>query len=202
MMLQTFSDHLLVKCALHLQDENGSSNQACRQTCDNNNNNQYFRYIWPDVAKQQYYISTGNMLQLRTADLNSDNMCLTNYEFVNRLYNGIVGELKYCSTAYYKSFIQKPCYNLCWSHNLDVLKKASKDALSIRRNNGCPVVDSVKDALVTPKRNYKKALKSAKCEYRRVKAESLRDSCLHGNSNKFWNIVNTRCKAVIYVKRC
>ena len=40
-----FRDHLLVKCALHLQDVNGSSNQARRQTCDNNNNSQYLRYI-------------------------------------------------------------------------------------------------------------------------------------------------------------
>ena len=103
-----FSDHLLVKWALHLQDVNRSSNQR-RQTCDNNSNSQYFRYIWSDVAKQQYYISTVHMLQLLTADLNCDNTYLSKYEFVNSLYNGIVGVLKNCSAAYYKSFIQKPC---------------------------------------------------------------------------------------------
>ena len=71
-----FSNHLFVKCDLHLQDVNDSSNKACMKTYDNNNNYQYFRYIWLDVAKQQYYISTGNMLQLLTADLNSDKMCV------------------------------------------------------------------------------------------------------------------------------
>ena len=89
-----FNDHLLIKCALHLQDMNGSFNQARRQTCDSNNNSQYFRYMWSDTAKQQHYISTSNMLQLLTADFNSGNMCLSNYEFVNRHYNGIVGGLK------------------------------------------------------------------------------------------------------------
>ena len=57
------------------------------------------------------------------------------------------------------------------------------------------MVSPLKDALVTAKRNYKKALKSAKYDYRRLKAECLRDSCLHGNSKKFWNIVNSECKA-------
>ena len=32
-----FNDHLLVKCALRMQDVNGSSNQARKQTFDNNN---------------------------------------------------------------------------------------------------------------------------------------------------------------------
>ena len=50
-----------------------------------------------------------------------------------------------------------------------------------------------------PKKNYKKALNTAKNEYRRVKAERLRYSYLHGNLKKFWNIVNTGCKAKSFV---
>ena len=59
---------------------------------------------------------------------------------------------------------------------------------------GSPVNGSLKEKLVLARREYKKADKSAKRDFKAVRADRLRHSLNDKNSKKFWRLVNNDCK--------
>ena len=59
---------------------------------------------------------------------------------------------------------------------------------------GCPVKGPEKEFLVKARRDYKKATKAAKTEYKRIRVEKLHQASLHSDIKKFWKLVKTDCK--------
>ena len=59
---------------------------------------------------------------------------------------------------------------------------------------GCLVNSSLREKLVLARREYKKAVKSAKHDYKAVNADKLQHSLIDKNSRKFWHLVNNACK--------
>ena len=77
-----------------------------------------------------------------------------------------------------------------WSHTLEQMKTASRNALNNWRISGCPVNGHLKEELVKVRREYKKAIKAAKINCKTIKANRLRQSLQNRNSKKFWGVVN------------
>ena len=77
-------------------------------------------------------------------------------EYVNVLHYGIVNVLKECSITYYKRFVKKVNNFLQWSHTLEQMKTASRNALNNWCISGCPVNGHLKEELVIVMREYKK----------------------------------------------
>ena len=115
-----FSDHLLVKCILHINSSNNSKNK--QGGFNRNKVNSHMAYVWSDEAKQQYYGSTGITLQYLISELSEQKEHFSRIEFVNKLYNGIVCILKDCSALHYKRFTVKRKTNFQWTHALNDLK--------------------------------------------------------------------------------
>jgi hypothetical protein len=86
-----------------------------------------------------------------------------------------------------------------WSEKLSDLKQASKDAMFLWRNNGCPIDGPFKEALTITRREYKKAIKSAKFNKKKEKADKLQQSLLNCDAKKFWNLIKKDCEPKISV---
>ena len=125
-------------------------------------------YVWSDETKQQYYYSTGTVLQYLINELSEQSENLPHIEFFNKLYNGIVYVLKDCNAIHYKRFTVEHKTNFQWTHALNDLKKLSKDAVHGWCSVGCPVNGPEKESLAEARRDYKKAIKAAKNEYKRI----------------------------------
>ncbi len=185
-----FSDHLPVICALHY-------NVACDvghvDGVHSQQDNHYCVYVWSDLAKQQYYYSTGVALQALIASLPWHESRLSGHEYVEVLYTHLVDVLIKCSAVHCKTFVSKSHNTVPWSHRLEYLKCASRDALNSWRAGGCPLNGSLKEKLALARRDYKKAVKTAKRDYKAVRADRLRHSLSDQNSRKFWRLVNNDC---------
>ena len=83
------------------------------------------------------------------------------------------------------------------------LKRISKETLSNWRYKGCPVVGSEKEALVAARREYIKiAIKDAKQNKKKQKAEKLNEAMSHCNSKQFWNLVKKDCNSNFVTANC
>ena len=157
-------------------------------------NNHYGVYVWSDLAKQQYYYSTSSALQVLIESLPQYESSLSGHKYVDVLYTHLIDILKECSADRSKKFVSKSYNSVRWTQRLKYLKYASKDALNSWRVGGCSVNDSFKEKLVLASREYKKAVQSAKRDYKAVRAERLRHSFNDKNNRKFWRLVNNVCK--------
>ena len=93
-----------------------------------------------------------------------------------------------------KRFVSKLHNTVRWALRLEYLKYASGDALNSWRVGDCPENGSLKEKLVLARREYKKAVKSTKRDYKTVRADRLRHSLNDKNSKKIWHFVNNVCK--------
>ena len=75
------------------------------------------------------------------------------------------------------------------------ITKLSKDAVHGWRSVNCSVTGPKKESLVKSRWNYKKAIKAAKNDYKRIRAEKLHQVSLHSDIKKFWKLVKTDCKS-------
>jgi exonuclease III len=184
-----FSDHLPVLCTLHL-------NAVVNNTVTNgdNSNAYYYAYLWSDVTKQDYYHATGHLLQLLIDSMLLHEAFVTPDVFVNVLFDGIVNTLSHCSASFYKKFLLKPNSPLLWSPALTQLKAASRSALNVWRSMGCPTNGSEKDEMIASRRNYKKAIKCAKRDNKRLVADRMDKLWKGRDSKRFWGLVNKRIK--------
>ena len=65
---------------------------------------------------------------------------------------------------------------------------------------GCPVVGPEKDALVSARRQYKKAIKDAKQSKKRQKTEKLKEAVSYCDSKQFWNLVKKDCNSNVLLQ--
>ena len=168
--VNNFSDHLAFCCSLGF--ENDIEVLLSNNTIDGNK--YFYKYNWTIDARQKYYACTGDKLQVINNMYSSlECLSLPPENYINSLYDAVVNTLCDAAAPFYCKIVHKERVNFRWSHTLTYLKRKSREALNSWRNEGCPPNGISKEVLVSSRREYRKAVKNAKLDYKKQKAISL-----------------------------
>jgi hypothetical protein len=150
-------------------------------------------FIWSNTAKNEFYSTSGLLLQCDDGKLGQlcccDTHCAdTNHRVaIDDAYEYLTCSLRVASQCALKLVkASNGSKGITWSRELTMLKGISRKALQLWRDGGCPVSGVLFDDKQNAKRVYKRALKEQKLFRNRSRLKDLSDCIEKSNMTGFW----------------